>query len=130
MARIHKRIYKKDLNDLDNHNAVLTQPDILEGEAVSKKGNTKECTNYHTVVLILHANKIILKVLQARLLQYMNLELPDGQDGFRKGRGTRDPLPTFTGSQKKQGNSRKTSTSALLITLKSLCGSQQTVENS
>ena len=60
----------------------------------------------------------------------MNLELPDGQDGFRKGRGTRDPLPTFTGSQKKQRNSRKTSTSALLITLKSLCGSQQTVENS
>ena len=97
---------------------------------VSKKGNTKECTNYHTVVLILHANKIILKVLQARLLQYMNLELLDGQDGFREGRGTRDELPTFTGSQKKQGNSRKTSTSALLITLKSLCRSQQTVENS
>ena len=57
---------------------------------VPKKGNAKECSKYHTIVLILHASKIMLKILQARLQQYMNRELPDVQAGFRKGRGTRD----------------------------------------
>ena len=57
-----------------------------------KKGNAKECSNYHTIVLILHTSKVMLKILQARLQQYVNRELPDVQAGFRKGRGTRDKI--------------------------------------
>ena len=59
---------------------------------IPKKGNAKECSSYHTVVLISHVSKIMLKVLQARLQQYMNHELPDVPVGFRKGRGTRDQI--------------------------------------
>ena len=65
---------------------------------IPKKGNAKECSNYHTVALISHASKDMLKIYQARLQQYMNQEFADVQAGFRKGRGTRDQLPTFTGS--------------------------------
>ena len=57
-----------------------------------KKGNAKECSNYHTIALISHASKVMLKILQARLQQYVNCELPDVQAGFRKGRGTRDQI--------------------------------------
>ena len=57
-----------------------------------KKGNAKECSNYHTVALISHARKVMLKILQARLQQYVNCELSDVQGGFRKGRGTRDQI--------------------------------------
>ena len=57
-----------------------------------KKGNAKECSNYCTIALISHASKVVLKILQARLQQYMNRELPDVQAGFRKGRGTRDQI--------------------------------------
>ena len=64
------------------------------------KGNAKECSNYRTVALISHASKVMLKILQDRLQQYMNCELPDVQAGFRKGRGTEIKLPTFTGSSK------------------------------
>ena len=60
--------------------------------SIPKKGNTKECLNYCTVALISHASKVMLKILQARLQQYMNRELPDVQAGFRKGRGTRDQI--------------------------------------
>ena len=59
---------------------------------ISKKGNAKECSNYHSIALISHASKVMLKILQARLQQYMNRELPDVQAGFRKGRGTRDQI--------------------------------------
>ena len=59
---------------------------------ISKKDNAKECSNYHTIALIKHASKVMLKILQARLQQYMNCELPDVQAGFRKGRGTRDQI--------------------------------------
>ena len=59
---------------------------------IPKKGNTKECYNYRTVVLISHASKVILKILQARLQQYVNHELPDILTGFRKGRGTREQV--------------------------------------
>ena len=59
---------------------------------IPKKGNAKECSNYCTVALISHASKVMLKVLQARLQQYVNHELPDVQAGFRKGRGTRDQI--------------------------------------
>ena len=59
---------------------------------IQKKGNAKECSNYHTIVLISHSSKVMLKILQARLQQYVNHELPDVQAGFRKGRGTRDQI--------------------------------------
>ena len=57
-----------------------------------KKCNAKECSDYCTIVLISHASKVMLKILQARLQQYVNCELPDVQTGFRKGRGTRDQI--------------------------------------
>ena len=142
-----EELYKKDLQDPDNHDGVIThlQPDILECEAkwalgsittnkasagdaipaelfqilkdgsvkvlhsicqqiwrtqqwpqdwkrsvfipILKKGNAKECSNYCTIALISHASKVMLKILQARLQQYMNCELPDVQAGFRKRRG-------------------------------------------
>ena len=59
---------------------------------IPKKDNVKECSNYHTTALISHASKVMLKILQARLQQYVNCELPDIQAGFRKGRGTRDQI--------------------------------------
>ena len=59
---------------------------------IPKTGNAKECSNYHTVSLISHASKVMLKILQARLQQYVNRELPDVQAGFRKGRGNRDKI--------------------------------------
>ena len=58
--------------------------------SIPKKGNAKECSNYRTIALISHASKVMLKIIQARLQQYMNCELPDVQVRFRKGRGTRD----------------------------------------
>ena len=59
---------------------------------IPKKGNAKECTKYHSIALILHISKVMLKILQARLQQYVNGELPDVQAGFRKGKGTRDEI--------------------------------------
>ena len=59
---------------------------------IPKKGNAKECSNYFTIALISHARKVMLKILQARLQQYMSHELPDVQAGFRKGRGIRDQI--------------------------------------
>ena len=143
MARIHRRIYKKDLNDPDNHNGVITclEPDILEYDVkwalgsitmnkasggdgipvelfeilkddavkvlhsicqqiwktqqwpqdwkmsvfipIPNKCNAKECSNYRTIALISHTSKVMLKIFQASLQQYMSHELPDVQDGFR-----------------------------------------------
>ena len=59
---------------------------------IPKIGNAKECSNYHTIALISHASKLMLKILQARLQQYVNCELPDVQGGFRRGKGTRDQI--------------------------------------
>ena len=59
---------------------------------IPKEGNAKECSNYHTIALMSHASRVMLKILQARLQQYMNDDLPDVQAGFRKGRGTRDQI--------------------------------------
>ena len=87
---------------------------------ISKKGNAKECSNYSTIALISHASKIMLKILQAKLQQYVNRGLPDVQAGFRKGRGTRDQIANIRGSSKKQESSRKTSISALLTMPKPL----------
>ena len=67
---------------------------------IPKKGSAKECSNYRTIALISHASKVMLKILQTRLQQYMNPELPDVQAGFRKGRGTRDQLPALVESAK------------------------------
>ena len=78
---------------------------------IPKKGNAKECSNYHTIALISHTSKVMLKILQARLQQYVNCELPDVQAGFRKSKGPEIKLPTSAGSWKKQESSRKTSIS-------------------
>ena len=147
----YTELYKKGLNDLDNHDGVVThlEPDILECEvkwalgsitankasrsdgipaelfqilkdavkvlysthqqiwknqqwpqdwkrsvytSTPKKGNAKEFSNYHTIVLISHASKVMFKILQARLQQHINKELSDVQAGFRKGRETRDQI--------------------------------------
>ena len=87
---------------------------------IPKIGNVKECPNYHTIAFISHASKVMLKILQARLQQYVNRELSDVQAGFRKGRGQEIKLPTPSGSWKKQESSRKTSSSALLTMPKPL----------
>ena len=85
---------------------------------IPKKDNPKECSNYHTNALISQASKVMLKILQARLQQYVKHELPEVQADFRKGRGTRDQIATSAGSSRKQESSRKTSISALLTTPK------------
>ena len=87
---------------------------------IPKKGNAKERSNYCTIALISHTSKVMLKILQARLQQYVNCELPDVQAGFRKGRGTRDQIVNIRWVIKKQEDSRKTSTSALLTMPKRL----------
>ena len=152
MEKYTEELYKKDLNDPDNHDGVIThlEPDILESEVkqalgsittnkasggdgipvelfhilkddavkvvtsicqqiwktqqwpqdwkrsvfipIPKRGNAKECSNYPTIALISHTSKVMIKILHARLQQYMNRELPDVQAGFRKGRGTRDQI--------------------------------------
>ena len=74
---------------------------------ISKKGNAKECSKYCTIALISHASKAVLNFLQARLQQYVNCELPDVQDGFRKAEEPEIKLPTSLGSLKKRENSRK-----------------------
>ena len=74
---------------------------------IPKKGNAKECSNYYTIALISQASKVMLKILQARLQQYMNCELSDVQAGFRKGRGTRDQIANICWIIKKKESSRK-----------------------
>ena len=69
--------------------------------SILKKGNAKECSNYRTIALISHASKVMLKVLQARLQQYVNHELPDVQASFRKGRGTRDQIANIRWTMEK-----------------------------
>ena len=99
---------------------------------ISKEGNAKECSNYRTTALISHASKVMLKILQARLQQYVNHELPDVQVGFRKGRGTKDQIANISWIMKKQESSRKTSISVLLtipkpltVWIKTDCGNSQ-----
>ena len=84
------------------------------------KGNAKKCSNYCTIALISHTSEVMLKILQARLQQYVNHELPDVQDGFRKGGGNRDEIANIHWIIKKQESSRKTSISALLTMPKPL----------
>ena len=96
---------------------------------ILKKGNAKECSNYHTMAFISHASKVMLKILQARLQKYMNCELPDVQVGFRKGRGTRGQIANIRWIIEKDRVPEKHL--LLLYWLCQslwLCGSQQTVE--
>ena len=82
---------------------------------IPTKGNANECSNYCTIVLISHASKVMIKILQARLQQYVNHKLSDVQASFRKGRGTRDQIANFCWIiDKARENSKKTSLSALL----------------
>ena len=182
-------LYKKDLQDPDDHNGVIAhlEPDILECElqwslgsittnktsggdgipadlfqilkddalkvlhsicqqiwktqqwpqdwksfhSIPKKGNPKECSNYCTIALISHASKVMLKILQARLQQYVNRELPDVQAGFRKGRGTRDRSANIYWIIKKAREFQKNIYYCFIDYAKAFDrGSQQTVENS
>ena len=84
--------------------------------SVPKKGNAKECSNYQTIELISHANKVMLKILQATLPQYVDRALPDVQAGFRKGRGTRDQIANICWIIQK-GREQKNIYSASLTTL-------------
>ena len=99
--------------------------------AIPKKGNAKECSNYHTIALISHASKVMLKIFQARLQQYVNRELPDVQAGFRKGRGTRDQIANICWIIKKAREFQKNIYFCFIDYAKAFdCVSQQTVENS
>ena len=82
---------------------------------IPKKENAKECSNYRSIALISHASKVMLKILQARLQQYLNCELPDVQAGFRKGRGTRDRIANICWIIKRGGEFQKKNTSFCYI---------------
>ena len=118
--------------------AALNMPANLENssvatglENISFDSSPKERSNYHTIALISHTSKVMLKILQAKLQQYVNCELPDVQLDSEKAEESEVKLTTSVGSSKKPESSRKTSTSALFFMSKPLlCGSQQTVENS
>ena len=106
--------------NLEN-SAVATGLEKVVFIPIPKKGNAKECSNYCTIAFMSHASKVMLKILQARLKQYVNRELPDVQAGFRKGRGTRDQIANVHWiTEKKLENFRKTLISALLTMPKTL----------
>ena len=96
---------------------------------IPEKGNAKECSNYRTIALISHASKVMLKILQARLQQYVNRELPDVQAGFRKGRGTRDQIASICWIIEKAREFQK-NICFIDYTKAFDCGSQQTVKSS
>ena len=103
------------------NSAVATRLENSGFIPISEKGNAKECSNYHTIVLISHTSKVMLKILQARLQQYVNHEFPDVQAGFRKGGGTRDQIANIRGIMEKAREfQKKTSISALLTMPKPL----------
>ena len=105
--------------NLEN-SAVATGLEKVSFHSNLKEGNAKECSNYRTITLISHASKVMLKILQARLQQYVNCELPYVQAGFRKGRGTRDQIANICWIMEEQEISRKISISALLTMPKTL----------
>ena len=105
--------------NLEN-SAVDTRLEKVSFHSNPKKGNIKECSNYRTIALISHASKVMLKILQVRLQQYVNCERLDVQVGFRKVREPEIKFPKSDGSSKKQESSRKTSISALLTMPKPL----------
>ena len=98
---------------------------------IPKKGNAKECCNYHTVVLVSQASKVMLKIVHARFQQDVNHEIPDVQAGFRKGRGTRDEITNVCWIIEKAREFQKNVYFYFIDYAKAFdCGSQQTVENS
>ena len=105
--------------NLEN-SSVGTGLEKVSFHSIPKKGNAKECSNYRTIALISHASKVMLKLLHARLQQYVNREIPDVQAGFRKDKEPEIKLLASAGSCKKQGSSRKISGSALLTMPKPL----------
>ena len=102
------------------HSAVATGLEKVSLHSNPKERQAKECSNSHTITLISHASKVMLKILQARLQQYVNCELPYVQAGFRKGRGTRGQIANICWVMEKQESSRKTSIPALLTMPKPL----------
>ena len=114
------------------NSAVASELEMVSFHSNPKEGQYQKYSNYCTIALISHASKVKLKILQAGLQQYMNLEFPDiCKLGLEKAKELEIKLPTSTESQKKQENSRKTYTSASLTTLKPLTmWTQQTVEDS
>ena len=84
---------------------------------IPKKCNAKECSNYHTIALISHTGKVMLKILQARLQQYVNFELPDVQAGFRKGRGSRDQIANICSIMEKAREFQKKKSISALLTM-------------
>ena len=103
-------------------NSVVSIGSVATGSVfipIPKKDNAKECSNYRTIALISHTSKVMLKILQAKLQQYMNCELPDVQAGFRKGRGTRDQIAKVRWIIEKAREFQE-KTSALLIMPKPL----------
>ena len=105
--------------NLEN-SAVATELEKSVFIPIPKKGNAKECSNYRAIALISHASKVMLKILQAKLQQYVNRELPDVKLVLEKAEEPAIKLPTSAGSWKKQESSRKTSISALLTMTKPL----------
>ena len=105
--------------NLEN-SAVATGLEKVSVHSNLKEGQWQKNANYHTIALISHDSKVILKILQVRLQQYVNCELPDVQAGFRKGRGTRDQIANIRWIMEKARDSRKTSISALLTMPKPL----------
>ena len=101
------------------NSAVSTGLEMSVFISIPKKGNAKECSNHETIALISHASKVKLKILQVRLQQYMNQEIPDVQAGFRKDRGIRDQIVNMHWTIENTREFQKT-TSASLITLKPL----------
>ena len=97
------------------NSAVATGLEKVRFHSNSKERQCKRRLKVRKIALISHVSKVMLKIVQARLQQYVNCELPDVQAGFRKGRGTRNQLPTSIRSRKKQESSRKTSISALFF---------------
>ena len=92
--------------NLEN-SAVATGLEKASFLPIPKKGNAKEGSNYHTIAFISHSSKVMLKILQVRLQQYLNRELPDVQAGFRKGRGTRDQIANIWWIIEKAGKFQK-----------------------
>ena len=114
--------------NLEN-SAAATRLEKVSFHSNPKEGNAKECSNYRTIALISHARKVMLKILQTRLQQYVNCELPDVQAVFRKGRGTRDQIANICWNIEKAIEFQKNI--YYIDHAKSLCcGSQQTMENS
>ena len=113
--------------NLEN-SAVATGLETVSFIPIPKKGNAKECSNYRTIALIWHASNVMLKILQARLQQYVNCELLDVQAGFRKGRGTRDQIANIRWIMEKAREFQKNIYCCFIDYAKAFdcCGSQET----